>query len=155
MVLLMAVAVGLLAQVLPKQRKLFLSFCGGGLLLAFSGHFWITPETMAKGWDSMLSHIWYLDYRDEAVRYLKTQNIASGTVGSDFPNLATHQQITLENDSYYFIQKNVSEQTYILQSNAMNGFSETELTQLRDTMQWTLEKSWGSWPVYVRLYRRK
>lgn len=123
------------------------------LLVLLSGHLWIYPSGVAMGWDSTLAHIPYFGYRKQAVAHLKAYKIQSGTVGSDFPNLATFSDTDLMQEPYFFKEKNLKKDDFVLESNIMNGFSDEELDYLRQ--HWQVRRQWGGWPVYMRLYERK
>ncbi|SFC76399.1 hypothetical protein SAMN05421780_109127 [Flexibacter flexilis DSM 6793] len=151
----------LMASLLAMQLLLFLWEDGtqrrwiyrGALLVLLSGHLWIYPAGVAMGWDSTLAHIPYFGYRKQAVAHLKAYQIPAGTVGSDFPNLASFWDTDLMQEPYFFKEKNLKKDDFVLESNIMNGFSDEELADLRQ--HWQVRREWGGWPVYMRLYERK
>lgn len=155
-VMLLATSAGmaLLTQNMNTTRLKYVY--SGGLLLLLSGHCWIYPDNIAKGWDSTLAHIPYFSHRQAALDYLKTSGIRTKSIGTDFPCLAQNQYTDLQANGYIFIPKDLASQAFILQSNIMNGFSDEELHALQTpNSNWQLVQQWGQWPVYIRLYRKQ
>ncbi len=121
-----------------------------------SGHFWVYPDHIAKGWDASLAYLPYFELNDEATAYIEAQNIPFEAVGSEFPAVNprkfTHLQ---ETDLGHFVDKDAYEMTdfkYILQSNVMNDFSEQDLEALQSAKgDWRLEKEFRKGQVYIRL----
>ncbi len=141
----------LLAQ-LPNnfRRKFAYGFMLANLVL---GHFWVYPDTVAKGWDASLAHIPYFELRRNAIQYLDETHIPVTEVGSDFPNLYPIGTIDLTNDARSFKAKDLQTDTYILYSNIYNGFTDEELQELKTS--WQAVKTWKKGSVKVILYKRK
>lgn len=148
----------LLARISDFRRRMAL----GAFLLAalVSGHFWVYPDTIAKGWDASLAHTPYykLSERMYAEILEKGYNDA-GPICSDFPMLSdrkyTHvgpASIFLPIDKHEHGWENCS---CVLQSNITNGFSDEELAELKAEEQWEKLADFSSGQVYMRLYRRK
>lgn len=117
-----------------------------------SGHFWIYPDPIAKGWDATLAHIPYFQLKKEAVDYLKDAKPYS--IGSDFPNLRPPAEENLEGSAItIFKQKELRSDNKVLYSNVFNGFSETDLDTLE--RDFNIEKQWQSGIVTLILYQRK
>ena len=73
-------------------NRFFRRFTYGFMLLGLlTGHFWIYPDPVAKGWDATLAHVPYFGLRREAITYLDNKGIPLETVGSDYPNLCANQ----------------------------------------------------------------
>ncbi|QHL88124.1 hypothetical protein GU926_12050 [Nibribacter ruber] len=119
-----------------------------------SGHFWVYPQRIAKGWDATLAHLPYYELRKEMLHYLNQRQIPWQQVGSDFPNLASPAATDLTTDTRTLAPKDLSTQTYILYSNVFNGFTDQELASLNSD-GWQVIKELRRGQVYMRLYQKK
>lgn len=146
-ILFALIAGSMAAQMWSGSWTLF-TIMAGALV---SGHFWIYPDSVAKGWDSTLAYLPWSGYRTEAVAYMKQQHIPPDQVGSAFPLVHSGRYTHLNGENWQFAEKDVESQVYILYSNLCNGFSEKEIQILEK--YWDVEKSWGTWPVRMVLYR--
>jgi hypothetical protein len=154
--LVVYVVLGLLTTQLLYQQLAPRGRMGIVLVLVVSlvsGHFWVYPDTVAKGWDASLAHLPYYRLRTQMLTYLDQQQIPWEQVGSDFPNLASPAYTDLTQNHRHFLAKNLTTQLYILQSNVFNGFSDQELHALRH--DWILVHELAQGQVYLRLYQRK
>jgi len=127
------------------------------VMALLSGHFWVYPDRIAKGWDASLAYLSYFKLNDEATAYIEDKNISFEAVGSEFPAVNPRKFTHLkETDLRHFIDKDAYELTdfkYILQSNVMNDFSEQDLEALQPAKgDWRLEKEFRNGQVYIRLY---
>jgi hypothetical protein len=118
-----------------------------------TGHFWIYPDSVAKGWDATLAHVPYFELRRDATAFLDEKNIPLETVGSDYPNLAPFSVTDLNNDPRSFKPKDLQTDRYVLYSNIFNGFSDEELANLQT--HWQVVKSWKKGQVKMIVYGRK
>jgi hypothetical protein len=135
-------------------HKVFRNFTFSFMFLGLiTGHFWVYPDSIAKGWDGTLAHLPYFELRSEAISYLEQQHIPRSEVGSDFPNLAPLSQTDLLPDSVQFRSKDLQTDNYVLYSNIFNGFTDEELLELKTT--WQPVKTWKKGLVKVILYQRK
>ncbi|MGV3541422.1 MAG: hypothetical protein ACO1OQ_16520 [Rufibacter sp.] len=153
--LVVYVLLGLLTAFLLSQltsQRLRGAMLGLLVLFLLSGHFWIYPATVAKGWDATLAHLPYFKLRQQMLHYLDQQQIPWHQVGSDFPNLAAPADTDLNHDPRTFPAKDLARQHYILHSNVFNGFTDQELRELEQDWQVQHEVRRGS--VFFRLYRR-
>jgi hypothetical protein len=116
------------------------------------GNFWVYPDSIAKGWDATLAHLPYFELRKEAISYLEQQQIPRYNVGSEYPNLAPLSQTDLLPDTIRFKPTDLQTDNYVLYSNIFNGFSDTELQELKTT--WKPVKTWKKGQVYMVLYQR-
>lgn len=138
-----------LSQLNIRQAVLAFSFCFVALL---SGHLWIYPEPIAKGWDATLAHLPYFQLKKEAVAYLS--DAKPSTIGSDFPNLRPPLEENLDGSAQtIFKPKILRTDNRILYSNVFNGFSEADLDTLK--LDFSIEKQWQSGRVNMVLYQRK
>ncbi|GAA4309240.1 hypothetical protein GCM10023183_26340 [Nibribacter koreensis] len=118
-----------------------------------SGHFWIYPQRIAKGWDATMAHLPYYQLRKDMLLYLDQQQIPWQAVGTDFPNVAPPSKTDLSSEARMLAPKDLATQSYILYSNVFNGFTDQELDALASN--WTVEKELRKGQVYMRLYKRK
>ena len=132
-----------------RQAILAFSFSFISLL---SGHLWIYPEPIAKGWDATLAHLPYFHLKNQALAYLG--DVKPNSIGSDFPNLRPPLEENLAGlSTSVFKQKALKSDSKVLYSNVFNGFSALDLDTLkRDFM---IEKQWQSGQVKMILYVRK
>ncbi|HSI90540.1 MAG TPA: hypothetical protein VK927_05450 [Adhaeribacter sp.] len=122
------------------------------LLGLLSGHFWLYPDTVAKGWDATLAHTPYFSLRQKAIGFLDKTGIPVAQTGSDFPNLAPIGISDLSNDSRQFKPKDLATDRYILWSNVFNNFSDEELHELKT--RWQVRQMWQKGQVRMVLYER-
>ncbi|MFM2375387.1 MAG: hypothetical protein RLZZ165_484, partial [Bacteroidota bacterium] len=66
------------------KRKIGLALVGAGLA---TGHWWIYPEGIAKGWDASLAHLPIFGLEERQQKYLESSHIAASEVCADFPFL--------------------------------------------------------------------
>ena len=149
--LLAALLAFYLLTLLPsgKVRRVLYGLMLLGLL---SGHFWVYPEGVAKGWDASLAHRPYFTLRHQAIQFLDKQNIPLETVGSDYPNLSPLSQTDLLPDNRQFKPKNLKTDTYVLYSNVFNGFTDAEIQELKTN--WVPVESWKRSQVFLILYKK-
>jgi len=91
-----------------------------------SGHFWVYPDSIAKGWDASLAYLPYQPLRRDMVRFLQEKDVPPETVGTSFPNNISFKYIDLSDDTRSF--GTAGEQgtpfRYLLWSNVFNDFPE-------------------------------
>ncbi len=140
---LVTLTVAGLLQVL-KQEKCKLLIATVLLAGLVSGHFWVYPDRISKGWDAILAYLPYQSLRTEMIRYIDRENIPFQEVGTDFPNNIPLKFIELSEDSRSLgsIEQGISNFRYIFYSNVFNGFSDDELDNL-----------FGKWKVVKQLDR--
>jgi len=149
--LLFALLVFYLLMEIPnrKLRRLLYVFM---LLSLASGHFWVYPEGIAKGWDASLAHTPYFELRKEALQFLDQNQIPRQVVGSDYPNLSPPAQTDLLPDNRSLKPKDLTTDEYVLYSNVFNGFTDEEIAELKT--HWQPIESWKRGQVFLILYRR-
>jgi len=148
---LVTLTVAGLLQVLKQEKYKMLI---ATLLLAgmVSGHFWVYPDRISKGWDAMLAYLPYQSLRTEMIRYIDRENIPFQEVGTDFPNNIPVKYIDLSEDTRCFgsIEQGINNSRYILYSNVFNGFSDQDLSEL--SRNWKEMKRVEKGQVKVILY---
>lgn len=153
-VYLLAVAqfFNLLKHCLPfisvKIRKAAIA---GVILFFLSGHFWVYPDKIAKGWDSSLAHLPYFDLRDKMMTYIEKKQWDKTSIGSEFPMLTPYSITRLQGDSVSLQQKNLKRHRQIIYSNVCNNFSEQEIDSLK---QWEKVMSFRKGQVKMILYQK-
>ena len=140
-----------LLTLLPNRnlRRILYGFMLAGLV---TGHFWVYPDGVAKGWDASLAHLPYFNLRHEAIQYLNDRKIPLEKVGSDYPNLSPLSQTDLLPDNRSFKPKDLQTDEFVLYSNVFNGFTDEEIKELKT--RWQPVESWKRGQVYLVLYRR-
>jgi hypothetical protein len=124
----------------------------------FSGHAWVYPDTVAKGWDATLAHLPYHRLRLEAVQWLDQQGIGRHDVCTDFPAIAAEAYLDpAQSDTLPFRSKEAGLQdcAYVLYTNVSNGFSDVELADFEVAEKWEVLWQGGTWPVRVRVLRQR
>ncbi|RNI27019.1 hypothetical protein [Rufibacter latericius] len=137
-----------LVQVKRVQQTVYVVL----VLSLLSGHFWVYPQRIAKGWDASLAYLPYFNLRKQMMTYLDEHQIPWQQVGSDFPNLASPAVTDLSLDQRQFAPKDLNNQSYILYSNVFNGFTDQELAQLQN--HWVPVHVLRKGQVYFCLYRK-
>jgi len=123
------------------------------VLLSFiSGHFWVYPDKIAKGWDSSLAHLPYFLLRQQMDDYLVEHHISPTEVGTQFPYVNA-QYTHLAEHGLDFPEYDLDRHTWIIQSNVINDFADEDLDELQQ--HWKLVKSFERLQVYVRLYAKE
>lgn len=84
--------------------------------------------------------------------YMKLNNIPMNKTGSDFPNLAEEEYISLSGSKESFTSYNLDTDQYIFYSNVFNSFSDRELNELKN--KWKIIKELHCFQVKVILYRK-
>lgn len=124
------------------------------LFVQLSGHFWVYPAKIAKGWDSSLAHLPYNQLRQKMFDYLQEKGINPSQVGSAFPNLGTPYSTDLApQDKSKCANKNLKENEYVWYSNIFNDFSDWEIDELQQNWQELHRLESGQ--VYMVLYQNK
>lgn len=118
-----------------------------------TGNAWKYPGGIATGWDATLGHLPYYQLRRQMIRYLDEQKIPINQTGSAFPNISKLKYTDLLNNENCFKEKNTATDSFIVQSNIFNDFSNNELAELHDNFQ--LKKEFRSFGIYIRLFERK
>lgn len=116
-----------------------------------TGHFWIYSDSVSKGWDSTLAYLNWVEYRAEAVQWLKDQHVPPAYCGAAFPLRNPGRVTHLNEETWQFGEVDPERNLYILYSNLNNGLNETTHQVLEK--QWDVASRWGEWPLYFILYR--
>lgn len=127
-----------------------------GLCLV-SGHFWVYPDRIAKGWDATLAHLPYHGLRKNAVTWMAAQGISRHDVCTDFPAIAAEAYLDpAASDTVPFrsIEEGLQNCPYLLYTNVSNGFTDAELDELADGKTWRLLWQEKSWQVRVAVFER-
>jgi hypothetical protein len=123
------------------------------IMVLISGNFWVWPDTVSKGWDSILAHVPYYNLKKEMFKYIKSEKLDPHKIATGFPDFR-EEKYSLLNDSEWHIEAidgDIDKHDYIYQSNVHNDFSDEQLSQLKKN--WIMVKEIKSGQVYVRLYK--
>lgn len=115
----------------PKLKSLFLGVVAIGLL---TGNLWIYPDRISQGWDSTLAHWPFFELRMQMLEYIDTAEIPLEEIGTAFPEIGPIKFKDLSENLSGFKAKDLRTDNFVLYSNIMNDFTDTEL--------WRLEEEW-------------
>ncbi len=151
--------VGLLClSLLINLRSRWLSGLCLSLLIVgqLTGHLWLYPDRFGMGWDATLGHLPYYSMKAEMLEYIDEKDIAYEEVLASFPMLQTGESTDLNGDLRRFKpfrEKILKDNSYLLQTNINNGFLPKHMAELQ--RDWVIEKEFRSYPIYLRLWRKK
>jgi len=124
----------------------------GCLFIGFiTGHLWMYPDQIAKGWDATLAHIPYHHLRKEMIFFIQSRHIDPKSIGTISPNLRSLKYTNLSNEEWTFSEKDFNKNEYIFYSNIFNEFTDEEIEELKE--RWLLIKELRSGMVHVELYK--
>ncbi|MBX2876342.1 MAG: hypothetical protein KTR30_29760 [Saprospiraceae bacterium] len=132
-----------------KYKNSLVALVAIGLL---SGNLWIYPDRISQGWDSTLAHWPFYDLRSQMHEYLQAEGIPLDEIGTAFPEIGPRKFKDLTENMEGFKEKDLKMDQYILYSNIMNDFSDTELWRLQE--EWILIHEVKSRGIRMTLYRR-
>jgi len=133
----------------PKLKSLFVGGVAVGLL---TGNLWIYPDRISQGWDSTLAHWPFFELRSQMLAYINTSEIPLEEIGTAFPEIGAVKFKNLSEDLSGFKAKDMQTDKFILYSNIMNDYSDTELWRLRE--EWEVLHEIRKRGVKMILYRR-
>ncbi len=129
----------------------------GYIVVAFigllTGNLWIYPDCIAQGWDATLAHLPYYRLRAEMLDYIQTENIPLDYIGTAFPEIGPLKFRDLSGRETGFIEKDLSNQSYILYSSVMNDFTDEERFHLQK--DWKLKQVFSGHGVRLVLYQKR
>jgi 4-amino-4-deoxy-L-arabinose transferase-like glycosyltransferase len=138
----------LIANSTLRFRRLLLALAFVGLA---SGNLWIYPDKMSQDWDCTLAHLPYYHLRASALQYLDANDIPLEEVGTAFPEIGPVKFRDLSDSNLGFKAKDLQRDQWILYSNVMNDFTDTELDALAE---WKVEQIWKSNGIRFVLYKK-
>lgn len=122
----------------------------GALIFLISGHFWIYPDYISKGWDCSLSTIAYYKARNQMNDYIRQVGIPFDWIGADFPYY-DERYTDLKPAETDFSSFDLRNRKYLIITN-ISHHSKEELEEVKG--KWILVKKKGNWPAYVELYKK-
>jgi hypothetical protein len=137
------------------RRRIGLTLVGVGLA---TGHWWIYPEGIAKGWDASLAHLPVFRLEERQQKYLKSSHIVPSEVCADFPFLHSPYITRLIGQKQEPWLRNFLEESdckWALYSNVNNGFSNSQITEFRNPGIWEEMHRETAGFLFMRLYRRR
>ncbi|HFA51841.1 MAG TPA: hypothetical protein ENJ95_22725 [Bacteroidetes bacterium] len=105
------------------------------ILALLCGNLWVYPKKISQGWDGTLAHLHWFGLEKEAEKYLKSEGIPYNKVGTAFPNIGPREMIELNGAGEGFTEKDLEKNCYVLYSNIMNDFSDSEIDELEKDWQ--------------------
>ena len=145
----------LVLDVLKGSRRILMLAV---LVLALvTGHFWVYPDAIAKGWDASLAHLPYHGLKEKALGEMEKLGIGRHEVCTDFPMLSAESSIDPGKkgaESFLPLPLSEVECKYILYSNISNGFREAPWKDLEGNGRWRVVFRHGRWPVRMVLYQQ-
>ena len=125
-----------------------------GIIILFSGWFWIYPKKIAQGWDATPAHWPYYYLRADAISYIEKNNIGIENIGSYFPNVRSLKLTNAKKLEGGFHLRDTDTDTYILYSNVFNESDDT-IDELFTSGNWTREKIWEKRNVKFILFKKR
>jgi len=117
-----------------------------------TAHFWIYPAHISQGWDATLAHIPYYELKKQMNGYLQENNLDIDFIGSDFPDLASHENIYLNGENKKFKPYSLKNDSLLIYSNIFNNFTDSELKELKHWQKrLTLQKN----GIEIILYKKQ
>ena len=135
----------------PKFQKYFWSL----LIVSFiTGHFWIYPSTISQGWDSSLIYLNYFKERDNAIKYIKDNNINKADVGTNLGlnGIVYSDLIKVEDGTIPYADLDLKINKYVILSNIENSTSNEDIITLKK--KWLLLHKFERFGVYVSVYKQ-
>ncbi|MDI3319907.1 ArnT family glycosyltransferase [Pinibacter soli] len=122
------------------------------LMLAgmISSHFWKYPERFSTAWDCTLGHLPYYHLRQQAIDYVKENNIDPSTMSFFFPASQKGKYTELNDGEMSFANLDLSKNMYATCSNISNR-DITLNNQI--TNHWQLIKEFSDCGIYIRIYK--
>lgn len=122
------------------------------LMLAgmISSHFWKYPDRFSKPWDCSLGHLPYYRLRQQAIDYVKQNNIDPASMSFFFPGSQKGKYIELNGSEISFAEFDLSQNTYATLSNISNR--DIALTS-EIINHWQLVKTFSSCGIYISIYK--
>ncbi len=133
----------------PQTKTMLLIVLSLGLA---TGNRWIYPTGISMDWDATLAHQPYHQLRADAVRWLDREKIDFARVGSNFPNLATGEQLCLDGDPRCFAELDYATNQYVFASNIFNDLQPADYRRLES--EWHLRYFARQAGVWVAIYER-
>ena len=103
--------------------------------LLFLGNFIIYPDKIAKGWDATAAHFPYYELERRASNWIVGNDMAYNSIGTAFPLRGPRKHLDSQSRSEGYKEYDLNSDRYILYSNIMNDFSDSELEELS---QWNI-----------------
>lgn len=126
------------------------AWVAGFFLLLLSGHFWVYPDSVSKGWDSSLAYLPYFDLRQRMIDYIKQKDIPFDQVSTGAFNEQVFDHYDLSGDTAHFTLKGLDNK-YLFYSNIYNNYSDQELDELKCC--WNKKQEFKKGQVRVTLYQ--
>jgi len=136
-------------KILAKQKSLYSGLLVLGIAL---GNLIVYPEFLSQGWDSTAAHWPYYKMEKEMYQFIKnSEEVEVSDVGTAFPLRTSRANLDLGNETRGYHNYDMDRDNYILYSNVMNEFTDTESADLR---YWKPIKTMKSRGIVMTLYEK-
>jgi len=132
------------------KRKTAIAICLLMIAGMISSHFWKYPDRFSKPWDCSLGHLPYYKLRQQAIDYVKQNNIDPASMSFFFPGSQKGKYIELNDSEMSFAEFDLSQNTYATCSNISNR--DIALTN-EIINHWQLVKIFSSCGIYISIYK--
>jgi len=147
---LQIVAILIAGQLLVALDKKWLSY--SVIIFLLLGNLWVYPKHIAQGWDSTLGHQSFYALEESFRAYIGKSGLKPNEISTVFPLKANTRFRTLSDaGDQDLLDFHEQEAKYLLYSNIMNDFSDSELEQI-EKMQ--VVKRWRKGIVELILYEQ-
>jgi len=128
-------------------------------LLFIAHHFFVYPQMRSSvfeySWgEGSLAHLSYFQFREEALKYVRENNIDPAEIYTGFPDYKNFHDTDLDENRVGYNtldEQSLSQCKYIIYSNVMNGISKTAETALKQN--WVRLKTWYAYPVEYIIFK--
>jgi hypothetical protein len=124
-------------------------------VVLFSGHFWLYPLKISKGWDATTMHWKYFKVSEKMNFFIVENRIDKKEIGTFFPNQRSRYLTHLEEDQNDTYSGVPFKNEYILYSNSFNVADEVIDSLYSENSHWKLIKRFSENRVFMSLYGRK
>jgi hypothetical protein len=132
------------------KRQAAVAICTLMILGMISSHFWKYPDRFSKAWDCSLGHLPYYRLRQQAVDYVKQNNIDPASMSFFFPGSQAGKYIELNDSEMFFADFDLSKNSYATCSNISNR--DIALTnEIKN--HWQLVKTFSNCGIYISIYK--
>ncbi|MBV4358321.1 hypothetical protein [Pinibacter aurantiacus] len=133
------------------RRRMAIAVCVLMLAGMISSHFWKYPERFSTAWDCSLGHLPYYRLRQQAIDYVKQNNIDPASMSFFFPGAQAGKYIELNDSEMSFAEFDLSQNTYATCSNISNR----DIALKNEIVNhWQLVKTFSSCGIYISIYKR-
>jgi hypothetical protein len=116
-------------------------------------HFVDFRPSYSHDWELSLIHLPYHNLRNQALDYLYSRDLSPEQVGSSFPAVNSDKHISLTDDAGSIQLMAISQDSFILYSNVMNGVKKADLALIRNNYEAIWSQKSGR--IEMIIYKKK